>query len=161
MLSLIACFYLLFRRSNAIAPDVKSPVRLRRWTAVFFGSVTLCHLWYLPSYFLSSNDDKMLGSLIAGLLDEFDIHPAKESEVKIVDWDRTYFPTIPQDIVGETKLRQVKTRVNQNVFRQIVLANYEGKCALTGIDLSELLVASYIIPWADNEQERLNPENGI
>jgi len=40
----------------------------------------------------------------------------------------------PQDIVGETKLRQVKTRVNQNVFRQIVLANYEWKCALTGID---------------------------
>ena len=42
-----------------------------------------------------------------------------------------------------------------------MLANYEGKCALTGIDLSELLVASHIIPWADNEQERLNPENGI
>jgi putative restriction endonuclease len=68
---------------------------------------------------------------------------------------------IPQGIVGETKLRQVKTRVNQNVFRQIVLANYEGRCALTGIDLTELLVASHIIPWADNEQERLNPENGI
>ena len=68
---------------------------------------------------------------------------------------------IPKGITGETKLRQVKTRVNQNVFRQIVLANYEGKCALTGIDLSELLVASHIIPWADNEQERLNPENGI
>ena len=25
------------------------------------------------------------------VLDEFDIHPAKESEVKIVDWDRSYF----------------------------------------------------------------------
>lgn len=68
---------------------------------------------------------------------------------------------IPQGIVGETKVREVKTRVNQNVFRQIVLANYDGKCALTGIDLSELLVASHIIPWAENEQERLNPENGI
>ncbi len=68
---------------------------------------------------------------------------------------------IPQGIVGETKLREVKTRVNQNVFRQIVLANYDGRCALTGIDLNELLVASHIIPWADNEQERLNPENGI
>lgn len=68
---------------------------------------------------------------------------------------------IPQGIVGETKVREVKTRVNQNVFRQIVLANYEGKCALTGIDLSELLVASHIIPWSENEQERLNPENGI
>ena len=27
------------------------------------------------------------------VLDEFDIHPAKESDVKIVDWDRTYFMT--------------------------------------------------------------------
>lgn len=68
---------------------------------------------------------------------------------------------IPKGVTGETRLRQVKTRVNQNVFRQIVLANYDGKCALTGIDLSELLVASHIIPWSENEQERLNPENGI
>ena len=68
---------------------------------------------------------------------------------------------ITQGVVGETKVREVKTRINQNVFRQIVLANYEGRCALTGIDLSELLVASHIIPWSDNKQERLNPENGI
>lgn len=68
---------------------------------------------------------------------------------------------IPQGIIGKTKVREVKTRVNQTVFRQIVLANYDGKCALTGIDLSELLVASHIIPWSTNEQERLNPENGI
>ena len=27
------------------------------------------------------------------VLDEFDIHPAKEADVKIVDWDRTYFLT--------------------------------------------------------------------
>ena len=59
------------------------------------------------------------------------------------------------------KVREVKTRVNQNVFRKIVLANYNGKCALTGIDISELLVACHIIPWSENEQERLNPENGI
>lgn len=62
---------------------------------------------------------------------------------------------------GETKIREVKTRVNQNVFRQMVLANYSGKCALTSIDIPDLLFASHIIPWASNEQERLNPENGI
>ena len=27
------------------------------------------------------------------VLDEFNIHAAKESEVKIVDWDKTYFLT--------------------------------------------------------------------
>ena len=68
---------------------------------------------------------------------------------------------IPSDIVGDTKIRQVKTRINQNVFRQIILANYDYKCALSGIDIPELLVASHIIPWSENPKERLNPENGI
>jgi putative restriction endonuclease len=40
-----------------------------------------------------------------------------------------------KDLKGEIKIREVKTRVNQNVFRQIVIANYSGKCAITGIDL--------------------------
>jgi len=66
-----------------------------------------------------------------------------------------------KDLKGEVKIREVKARVNQNVFRQIVVANYSGKCAITGIDLPELLFASHIIPWAKNEEERLNPENGI
>lgn len=35
MLCFAAAFYLLFRRANAIAPDVTSPVRLRRWAAAF------------------------------------------------------------------------------------------------------------------------------
>jgi len=65
------------------------------------------------------------------------------------------------DLKGETKLRAVKTRINQNVFRQIVVANYSGKCAITRIDIPELLFASHIMPWAKNEEERLNPENGI
>ena len=37
---------------------------------------------------------------------------------------------------GEMKVREVKTRVNQNVFRQIVISNYSGKCAISGIDES-------------------------
>ena len=66
-----------------------------------------------------------------------------------------------KDLKGETKIREVKTRVNQNVFRQMVIANYTSKCAITGIDIPDLLFASHIIPWSKNEQERLNPENGI
>lgn len=68
---------------------------------------------------------------------------------------------LPQNLVGEARVQQVKIRVNQIVFRQIVLANYDGKCALTGIDIPELLVSSHIIPWAKNEKERLNPRNGL
>ena len=75
MLSLNACCYLLFRKANGIAPDVTPPVRLRRWTAAFFAAIALCHLWYLPTYFLTSPDGMMLGSLIAGLLDCVTIIP--------------------------------------------------------------------------------------
>jgi putative restriction endonuclease len=62
---------------------------------------------------------------------------------------------------GEMKTREVKVRVNQNIFRQIVLANYESRCAVSGIDIPTLLTASHIIPWSANEEQRLNPENGI
>ena len=68
---------------------------------------------------------------------------------------------IPDYLVGEERSAYVKQRVNQNVFRSLVIANFDGKCALTGIDISELLVASHIIPWAMNKKERLNPCNGI
>lgn len=68
---------------------------------------------------------------------------------------------IPVNLQGETRLTEVKSRVNQSVFRELVLANYNSKCAITGIDIPELLVASHILPWATNKQERLNPANGI
>lgn len=66
-----------------------------------------------------------------------------------------------KDLKGEDIIRAVKTRVNQSVFRQMVLSNYNNKCAITGIDIPELLLASHIIPWSKNEEHRLNPENGI
>lgn len=66
-----------------------------------------------------------------------------------------------KDLKGENKIREVKTRVNQNFFKQVVIANYSGKCVITGIDIPDLLIASHIIPWSKNEDERLNPENGI
>lgn len=55
----------------------------------------------------------------------------------------------------------VKTRVNQNFFRNVVMNIYSNKCAVSNIDLPDLLVASHIIPWSVNEKERLNPSNGI
>ena len=69
VLNLVAGCYLLFRRGNAIAPDITSPIRLRRWTGVFFTAMTLSHLWYMPSIYLTSSEDKMLCYDIGGMLD--------------------------------------------------------------------------------------------
>jgi putative restriction endonuclease len=66
-----------------------------------------------------------------------------------------------ENLHGETIIREVKTRINQNVFRQIVLANYSRKCAVTGFDNSNFLIASHITPWSVDKQNRLNPQNGI
>ena len=63
-----------------------------------------------------------------------------------------------QGVERETVIRQ---RVNQNVFRAMILNNYNNTCAITGINHPTLLIASHIIPWADDKAERLNPENGI
>jgi len=75
VLSLIACCYLLFRQGNAFARDVTPPVRLRRWTAVYFAAVALCHLWYMPIFFLASSEDIMMTDLIGGLLDSMTVFP--------------------------------------------------------------------------------------
>ncbi|MBQ8486194.1 MAG: AraC family transcriptional regulator [Prevotella sp.] len=68
-LNLLACCYLLFRWGNAFAPDITSPIRLRRWTATFFAAMTLSHLWYMPGIYLTSSEDKMLCYDIGGILD--------------------------------------------------------------------------------------------
>ena len=75
VLSLIACCYLLLRRSNAFAPDVTSPVRLRRWTAAYFAAATLSHLWFLIPSIVTSDEDAKLCILLAGLLDCATVFP--------------------------------------------------------------------------------------
>ncbi|MBN2685858.1 MAG: HNH endonuclease [Pontiellaceae bacterium] len=57
--------------------------------------------------------------------------------------------------------RTVKTRRLQTFFRNTVLASYESRCALTGLAIPQLLVASHIIPWSENEQRRADPTNGL
>ena len=66
-----------------------------------------------------------------------------------------------KDLVGKDKQTIVKQRVNQYAFRSMILNLYEKRCAITGINIPELLIASHIIPWAENQKERLNPENGL
>lgn len=55
----------------------------------------------------------------------------------------------------------VKQRRGQDFFHKMILASYENRCALTGIDDARLLVASHILPWAESKEARLNPHNGI
>lgn len=64
---------------------------------------------------------------------------------------------------GEDRESKSTQRRGQDYFRRMILANYGGRCALTGINVPQVLLASHIIPWADksHKSERLNPSNGI
>lgn len=57
--------------------------------------------------------------------------------------------------------RTVKTRRLQRFFRNAVLANYEYQCAISGVAVPELLVASHIVPWSEDVSRRANPTNGL
>lgn len=62
---------------------------------------------------------------------------------------------------GLDKTRLIKTRVNQNIFRTMILATYNNSCCITSINNPELLIASHIVPWSKDEKNRLNPTNGL
>jgi AraC-like DNA-binding protein len=47
MLNLVLALYLLLRRGNAIAPEVTSPVRLRRWAGAFLMVCAVSHVYWL------------------------------------------------------------------------------------------------------------------
>ena len=68
-MALMASAYLLFRRGNAFAEDIIPPLRLRRWTAAFFGIMAAGHLWYLPGEMVDDSQAATLWMLIGGLLD--------------------------------------------------------------------------------------------
>ena len=69
----------------------------------------------------------------------------------------------PQTKPTRTERRGLVTsRVGQGYYRHEILQRFEGKCAVTGADSEELLIASHIVPWRDsNDSERLDVDNGM
>jgi len=63
--------------------------------------------------------------------------------------------------LGLSKEATVKVRINQHFFRNAVLSSYNNQCCITGICIPEILIASHIIPWAIDENNRVNPQNGV
>ena len=91
---------------------------------------------------------------------------AYESELLI-----SKFTNQPLEIVSEINIDDiplgrereaiVKQRVNQSFFRSTILSSYNLKCCITGLSITDFLVASHIIPWAKDDKNRLNPNNGL
>jgi len=56
----------------------------------------------------------------------------------------------------------VTSRVGQGAYRKGIIHRWEYKCAVTGFDKLDVLIASHIVPWAKStDEERLDIHNGI
>jgi AraC-like DNA-binding protein len=66
--ALICCIYLCLRKSNAFAPDITPPVRLRHWAAAFYAVGFLGHIWWYLFY-IFSRDTTSISYLVVIILD--------------------------------------------------------------------------------------------
>lgn len=68
--------------------------------------------------------------------------------------------TLPRATEAE---RLVIQRIGQDVFREGLVEYWEGRCAVTGLAVVDLLRASHIKPWArcESDAERLDVFNGL
>lgn len=112
------------------------------------------------------NTSKLDGEIWNEFFNNWDVLPY-ESEKLLAKFQQTTVEKlnniIDQDLPKEGKMREqiVKVRVNQSFFRASVLAAYNFKCCITGINQPELLIAGHIRPWGIDEKNRLNPRNGM
>lgn len=70
-------------------------------------------------------------------------------------------PVGPVTLAETESTAIVRTRRGQHFFRRSVLAAYNSRCCVTGIESPELLRASHIIPWSKQASSRLDPRNGL
>jgi hypothetical protein len=86
----------------------------------------------------------------AGETSEVEVLPAEGVRVRKVS------PSGPTDAFANVKLRR-----GQDYFRQAVINNCGGRCALTGLAIRDLLIASHILPWSSHPEQRLDVRNGL
>lgn len=103
----------------------------------------------------SSAGDELVKEATEVFFNHFDFEEPLSDELK---------ETIDSDLPeGKEREAIVSMRVNQEFFRNTLLANYNSRCCLTRLSNKALLVASHIKPWkvSDPKTERLAFDNGL
>lgn len=99
------------------------------------------------------------------LFELFETHQGSASELStLLDVEPDNIQALLEglkDTSGEDVIRSVKTRLNQNVFRRMLISIYGGSCCITGLNIPEVNRASHIVSWADEPSKRLDPSNGL
>ncbi|HLT34296.1 MAG TPA: HNH endonuclease [Aquaticitalea sp.] len=114
----------------------------------------------------ASNASKLDADIWNEFFENWDILPY-ESEKLLANFKHTtieklnHIPEFELPKEGKTREQLLKIRVNQSFFRSSILASYNNRCCITGIQQPELLIAGHIKPWSIDEKNRMNPQNGI
>ena len=96
-----------------------------------------------------------------------DFHADSVSLVDEIDQARRRHPGSPTDTQSfephgpSETIAEVRIRRHQRFFRSAVLATYGSRCAITSLDVPELLIASHIVPWSESTTRRCDPTNGL
>ena len=87
-------------------------------------------------------------SATASSEETINVHEALESE--------DFIPTATE------KEMLVKQRLTQGRFRRDLMERYSERCAVTGLDVPSLLIASHIKPWSESTAKEQNDvDNGL
>lgn len=112
------------------------------------------------------------GALPAGVQQARQIADADQL-VSILSRARVLDRTLPQALLNEYQatiskietteaLAVVTQRRGQEIFRRGLMEYWQGRCAITGLAVAELLRASHAKAWKDsNDSERLDVHNGL
>lgn len=83
---------------------------------------------------------------VAPELNKFNLPSSTETEIKLFGEKRT-------------KKSQIERAERDPLFKFNILKRFQGKCLITGLDVTEMLDAAHIIPVANGGTE--HPENGL
>ena len=111
----------------------------------------------------ASANDRAMWDEMQGDWERFAVE-AEQAMSEVQEGEGLYKETSPDDIpgrVGEDRVTHATTRIGQNFFRSAILSAYNGRCCISGLSLSALLVASHIVPWSHDRANRVNPRNGL
>ncbi|AYR21782.1 HNH endonuclease [Alcaligenes faecalis] len=67
-----------------------------------------------------------------------------------------------RDLTSTQREALIQARLGQSTFRKKMLELWDGKCAVTGLTILSVIIASHAKPWANStDEDRLNPHNGL
>ena len=125
------------------------------------------HDAWLQSTPLSEKIAESVDDLLQALEARFPAVPQGDAAAEALEADPDEVESFRQQINKKSyevadATATIKTRGSaQKAFAGAVKANYEYRCAITGVATKNFLVASHIVPWSEDQNIRLDPSNGI